>query len=125
MALTEKLEETYNQLQTILEKIDKNILIIIELTEKIFNYINKEEKINEINNIKQIVKNISIGKNEENKESEIRKIQEVLEQLENLLKEEEDCKVLTKKELVKIMEKPKEIIKSPTILRKPFSSWRG
>src|ERR1044072_4513479 len=125
MTLTEKLENNYKQIQITLEKIEQNTLTIIEVTEKIFNYINKEEKINEINNIKQIVKNISIGKNEENKESEIRKIQEVLEQLENLLKEEEDCKVLTKKELVKIMEKPKEIIKSPTILRKPFSSWRG
>src|ERR1044072_3240693 len=68
---------------------------------------------------------LSIGKNEEDKETEIRKIQEVLNKLENLLKEEEDCKVLTKKELEKFMIKPKEIIKSPTMLRKPFSSWRG
>ena len=125
MTLTEKIEDTYKQMQIILEKIDKNILTIIEITEKIFNYINKEEKLNEINNIKQIVKNISIGKNEEDKTTEIRKIQEVLNKLENLFKEEEDCKVLTKKELEKFMIKPKEIIKSPTMLRKPFSSWRG
>ena len=83
MALTEKLEETYNQLQTILEKIDKNILIIIEVTEKIFNYINKEEKLNEINNIKQIIKNINIGKQEEDKSVGINKIHDVLQQLEN------------------------------------------
>ena len=36
--------------------------MIIEITEKIINYKNKEEKLNEINNIKQIIKNISIGK---------------------------------------------------------------
>jgi hypothetical protein len=53
MTLTEKLEDTHKQMQIILEKIDKNILIIIEVTEKIFNYINKEEKLNEINNIKR------------------------------------------------------------------------
>src|ERR1044072_6310693 len=118
MALTEKIEDTYKQMQIILEKIDKNILTIIEITEKIFNYINKEEKLNEINNIKQIVKNISIGKNEEDKTTEIRKIQEVLNKLENLFKEEEDCKIITRKELEKIIEKPKEIIRPPTILRK-------
>src|ERR1044072_6753995 len=125
MTLTEKIEDTYKQMQIILEKIDKNTITIIEITEKIFNYINKEEKFNEINNIKQIVKNISIGKNEEDKITEIRKIQEVLDKLEKLLKEEEDCKAITRRELEKIMENPKEIIKSPTILRKPFSTWRG
>ena len=32
MTLTEKLEDTYKQIQMILEKIDKSILIIIEVT---------------------------------------------------------------------------------------------
>src|ERR1044072_3582655 len=111
MTLTEKLAENYKQLQEILEKIDRNVLMVIEITEKIFNYINKEEKLNEINNIKKIIKNISIGKDEEDKDHEIRKIQEVLNKLENLLKEEEDCKIITRKELEKIMEKPRETIK--------------
>jgi hypothetical protein len=134
MTLTEEIEIMYKEINATMAEMNKNILLLIENTNKIADYTLNRIKNghNEINNIKETLNNI----NGENEDEYIFKIRKILQQLENLLEHEERNRIVTIKDLEELFStKPKEfnqldkIVKrepqTPSMLIEPISSWRG
>jgi hypothetical protein len=134
MTLTEEIEIMYKEITATMTEINKNILLLIENTNKIADYtINRiKNGHNEITNIKETLNNID----KETEDEYIFRIREILQQLENLLEHEERNRNITIKDLEELLIiKPREIKQldkivkreplAPSMLIEPVSSWRG
>jgi uncharacterized phage infection (PIP) family protein YhgE len=134
MTLTEEIEIMYKEITATMTEINKNILLLIENTNKIADYtINRiKNGHNEITNIKETLNNID----KETEDEYIFRIREILQQLENLLEHEERNRNITIKDLKELLIiKPREIKQLDKIVKReplassmliePVSSWRG
>jgi len=139
MTLSKEIKLIYKEINKMMNEINKNIILLIEKTNKILDYTFNKIKIerSKISSIQETLDNINREKGISEDEN-IFKIKEILRQLESLLyNEENNRRSITIKDIEELFDiKPKEIkqldkiinqepIVPSILLIEPISSWRG